>query len=225
MRRGPRFEPGDLEEIAREFGLPPSDDAHAAAVARRRGEGPRGRRERAPQRRAGHADLLHQRPPLRGRRGTRARSPRRCSARSATASTPPPLDFVRWAPSTGLLLLAGDGARDGGDNSPLGPGVRRLVEDAARHPARRRSFALPLVDWVNHGLLTLFFLVVGLEIKREFTVGRLAIRRRAALPIAAALGGMVAARRSSTSSVIPAGAARRWLGHRRSRPTPPSPSR
>jgi NhaA family Na+:H+ antiporter len=44
---------------------------------------------------------------------------------------------------------------------------------------------------VNDALLTVFFLVVGLEIKREFTVGHLASRRSAALPIAAAVGGMV----------------------------------
>jgi NhaA family Na+:H+ antiporter len=52
------------------------------------------------------------------------------------------------------------------------------------------GYSLPLVDWINHGLLTVFFLVVGLEIKRELTVGRLASRRAAALPIAGALGGM-----------------------------------
>ena len=45
---------------------------------------------------------------------------------------------------------------------------------------------------MNHGLLTVFFLVVGLEIKRELTVGRLATPRAAAFPIAAALGGMLA---------------------------------
>ena len=45
-------------------------------------------------------------------------------------------------------------------------------------------------EWINDGLLTVFFLVVGLEIKREFTVGRLASRRAAALPFAAAAGGM-----------------------------------
>ncbi len=39
--------------------------------------------------------------------------------------------------------------------------------------------------------MTIFFLVVGLEIKREFTVGHLASRRSAALPIAGAIGGMV----------------------------------
>jgi NhaA family Na+:H+ antiporter len=41
-------------------------------------------------------------------------------------------------------------------------------------------------------LLTIFFLVVGLEIKREFTVGHLAGRRSAALPVAGAVGGMLA---------------------------------
>jgi NhaA family Na+:H+ antiporter len=43
---------------------------------------------------------------------------------------------------------------------------------------------------VNEGLLSIFFLVVGLEIKREFTVGHLSDRRSAALPVAAAIGGM-----------------------------------
>jgi NhaA family Na+:H+ antiporter len=52
------------------------------------------------------------------------------------------------------------------------------------------GFGLALRDWVNDGLLTIFFLVVGLEIKRELTVGRLASRRAAAFPIAAAVGGM-----------------------------------
>ena len=49
---------------------------------------------------------------------------------------------------------------------------------------------MSLLHWVNDALLTVFFLVVGLEIKREFTVGHLATRRSAALPIAAAIGGM-----------------------------------
>jgi NhaA family Na+:H+ antiporter len=49
---------------------------------------------------------------------------------------------------------------------------------------------LPLRDWVNDGLMTLFFFVVGLEIKRELTVGELRDPRAAALPAIAALGGM-----------------------------------
>ena len=49
----------------------------------------------------------------------------------------------------------------------------------------------PLIEWVNDGLMVIFFFVVGLEIKREFTTGELADRKRAALPLMAAIGGMV----------------------------------
>ena len=45
--------------------------------------------------------------------------------------------------------------------------------------------------WLNSGLMTLFFLVVGLEARREFDLGELRERRRAALPLAAGLGGMI----------------------------------
>jgi NhaA family Na+:H+ antiporter len=48
-----------------------------------------------------------------------------------------------------------------------------------------------LLEWVNDGLMVIFFFVVGLEIKREVTAGELASPRLAALPIAAALGGML----------------------------------
>lgn len=47
-----------------------------------------------------------------------------------------------------------------------------------------------LVHWVNDGLMTIFFLTVGLEIKRELLVGGLSDPKRAALPVAAAFGGM-----------------------------------
>lgn len=52
------------------------------------------------------------------------------------------------------------------------------------------TFAMSLHHWVNDGLMVIFFLLVGLEIKRELLIGELASRRRAALPIAAAFGGM-----------------------------------
>lgn len=50
----------------------------------------------------------------------------------------------------------------------------------------------PVLLWINEGLMAVFFLLVGLEIKRELLDGELASRRRAALPVVAAVGGMVA---------------------------------
>jgi Na+/H+ antiporter NhaA len=52
------------------------------------------------------------------------------------------------------------------------------------------SLSLDLRDWVNEGLMTLFFLVVGLEAKRELDLGELRDRRRGAIPVVAALGGL-----------------------------------
>ena len=57
------------------------------------------------------------------------------------------------------------------------------------------AFAFEIAEslraWVNHALMALFFFVVGLEIKREVLVGELSSRRQAALPVTAALGGML----------------------------------
>ena len=55
------------------------------------------------------------------------------------------------------------------------------------------SFQLfkPLILWINDGLMCIFFFVIGLEIKREIVFGELQDRRKAALPAAAALGGMI----------------------------------
>jgi len=53
------------------------------------------------------------------------------------------------------------------------------------------SLEKTLHHWVNDGLMALFFFVVGLELKREILVGELAVPRQAALPIVAAVGGMV----------------------------------
>ncbi|HKG52338.1 MAG TPA: Na+/H+ antiporter NhaA [Actinomycetales bacterium] len=53
------------------------------------------------------------------------------------------------------------------------------------------GISLSLREWVNSGLMTFFFLVVGLEARREFDMGELRDRRRVALPLAAGVGGMV----------------------------------
>jgi NhaA family Na+:H+ antiporter len=48
-----------------------------------------------------------------------------------------------------------------------------------------------LQHWINDGLMTIFFFVIGLEVKRELILGELRDFRQAALPIAAAIGGMI----------------------------------
>jgi NhaA family Na+:H+ antiporter len=56
---------------------------------------------------------------------------------------------------------------------------------------RRQLFSMDLHHWIDDGLMVLFFLVVGLEIKREIVKGELSSFKQAALPIMAALGGMI----------------------------------
>jgi NhaA family Na+:H+ antiporter len=101
------------------------------------------------------------------------------------------LDFVRWAPSTGVLLLLATVLAVLATNSPLSAKFEELWRMPFGLQWGALAFSMPLLEWINDGLLTIFFLVVGLEIKREFTVGRLATRRAAGLPLAAAAGGML----------------------------------
>ncbi len=100
-------------------------------------------------------------------------------------------DFAAWAPSAGLLLLLMSIVAVALTNSRLGAEFVAFWQGSWGITAGDGAYALPLLDWINHGLLSIFFLVVGLEIKREFTVGHLASVRSAAMPVAAAIGGMV----------------------------------
>ena len=99
------------------------------------------------------------------------------------------LDFASWGPSAGILLLLATLLAVVLTNSPLGPGFAALWHQDFGVALGDASFRMSLQHWVNDGLLTIFFLVVGLEIKREFTVGHLASRRSAALGVAAGRGG------------------------------------
>ena len=102
------------------------------------------------------------------------------------------LSFASWAPSTGVLLLLASVMAVMFANSRFGPGFTAFWHTDFGLDFGAVGFRMSLLHWVNDALLTIFFLVVGLEIKREFTVGHLAGRRAAALPVAAAMGGMVA---------------------------------
>jgi NhaA family Na+:H+ antiporter len=100
------------------------------------------------------------------------------------------LDFASWGPSAGVLLLIASVLAVALTNSALAPGFDAIWEEYLGFTLGGAGFGMSLRHWINDGLLTVFFLVVGLEIKREFTVGHLAGRRSAALPIAGAVGGM-----------------------------------
>lgn len=100
------------------------------------------------------------------------------------------LDFASWAPATGVLLLLFSIVAVALVNSPLGAPFVAFWHTPFSFVFGEAGVHLSLLQWINDALLTVFFLVVGLEIKREFTIGRLSNLRSAAFPVAAALGGM-----------------------------------
>jgi Na+:H+ antiporter, NhaA family len=100
-------------------------------------------------------------------------------------------EFLSTSTASGTLLLSAALAALVWANSPWGSTYEAFW--TARLEVHLGSVAVgeDLRHWVNDGLMTLFFLVVGLEIKREFLTGELRDRRAAALPVVAAVGGMV----------------------------------
>ncbi|HEY0402172.1 MAG TPA: Na+/H+ antiporter NhaA [Blastococcus sp.] len=88
----------------------------------------------------------------------------------------------------GVLLLVGTLVALAWANSPWSAAYASL-RDARVGPASL-SLDLSLGTWAADGLLAIFFFVAGLELKREFVAGDLRDARRAALPVAAAVGGM-----------------------------------
>jgi NhaA family Na+:H+ antiporter len=100
------------------------------------------------------------------------------------------LDFASWAPSAGVLLVLMSILAVVISNSSWGGAFTAFWQQPLALQFGDAGLRMSALDWVNHGLLSVFFLIVGLEIKREFTVGHLATRQLAALPVAAAVGGM-----------------------------------
>ncbi len=91
----------------------------------------------------------------------------------------------------GVLLLISSLVALGLANSPWGEPFSRLMETHLAVEVGGKSLGFDLRELINDGLMTVFFYVAGLEIKRELLEGRLSSPRQAALPVVAALGGMV----------------------------------
>ena len=103
-----------------------------------------------------------------------------------------PLDsFVRTSVSGIGLLLVGTALALLMANSPMSDGYERFWETTLTVGIGDGGISESLRTWVNDGLMTLFFFIVGLEIKREVLVGEMRYPRQAALPISAAVGGAV----------------------------------
>jgi NhaA family Na+:H+ antiporter len=75
-------------------------------------------------------------------------------------------------------------------NFPSGPWFTKLLETPLGGSVGAIHLTYPLLTWINDGLMAIFFLLVGLEIKRELVEGELSSPAQAALPVFAALGGM-----------------------------------
>jgi NhaA family Na+:H+ antiporter len=101
------------------------------------------------------------------------------------------LDFLKTESASGVILATAALAAIALANSPWAPTYFRFI--AAPFTVQLGAFSetLPAFDWVKEGLMAIFFFVVGLEIKYEIVRGELANPRRLALPVIAALGGMV----------------------------------
>jgi len=99
--------------------------------------------------------------------------------------------FTRLQAAGGILLLISTLVALFWANSPWAYSYFELWETNLSITLGSFSLSEHLLEWVNSGLMVVFFFVVGLEIKREISIGELASPRRAALPIAAAVGGML----------------------------------
>ncbi len=99
--------------------------------------------------------------------------------------------FAQSGSLGGLLLLLAALAAFVWANSPWVGSYGRLLEEHLSLNLGSWEFDLSLAHWVNDGLMAIFFLLVGLELKRELVTGELSRPCQAALGVAAALGGMV----------------------------------
>ncbi len=100
-------------------------------------------------------------------------------------------DFAHKQSSGGILLIAATAVALVWANSPLGESYAGLWHTKLTVGVGEFSVSKDLTHWINDGLMAVFFLVVGLEIKREVLVGELSSVRSAALPVVAAVGGAV----------------------------------
>lgn len=100
-------------------------------------------------------------------------------------------DFLRLEAASGIILLAAAIVALVISNSPLSWLYDSLLDTPLEFRLGAFMLAKPLLLWINDGLMAVFFLLVGLEIKREMLQGELSGKGQAILPAIGAAGGMV----------------------------------
>lgn len=100
--------------------------------------------------------------------------------------------FFHSEASGSILLLLATAVALAWANSPWADHYQRMLHVKLGFTFSELAFSMSAAHWVNDGLMALFFFVVGLEIKRELLVGQLSTFRSALLPVAAAMGGLIA---------------------------------
>ena len=100
-------------------------------------------------------------------------------------------DFISKEALSGILLFLATIAAVIVANSALGQSYHDLWQMPLGITLGDKTMSMSLTYWIDDGLMALFFLMVGLEIKREMVIGELSSVAKASFPIVAAIGGMV----------------------------------
>jgi len=99
--------------------------------------------------------------------------------------------LLRHEAASGIVLMLASALALALANSPLAGLYDLLLSVHGAVQIDGFGIDKPMLLWVNDGLMAIFFLLVGLEVKREVLGGELSERRRVILPVAAAIGGMI----------------------------------
>ena len=99
-------------------------------------------------------------------------------------------EFLKLEAASGLLVMTGAVLAMIAENSPAHSFYGQLLSIPFEIRLGQFEIAKPLLLWVNDGFMAVFFLLVGLEIKREILEGELSEPDRIVLPAIAAVGGM-----------------------------------
>jgi NhaA family Na+:H+ antiporter len=99
--------------------------------------------------------------------------------------------FLQLESSSGIVLILSASLAMLVANSPLHTLYGALLQTQAAVSVGTFEITKPLLLWINDGLMAVFFLLIGLEVKREILEGELSDVSQAVLPVAAAIGGIV----------------------------------